>query len=295
MPTFLVPRHVSAHRISAIALYRALLQQSRAAPLPTKSQNELQNIIRNRFKQTIHLHSYRRLRLAFQAGYEAIDHLDAAAAGDESSAEYLTSLLDRAPAKVKSTPPPNPLPKGKRKSKETKPPQSDEHNTAAPKPESELFSRPHPLSQLSGRRHVPVLFSANRVPVLRFKKPQPENLSGFIKNRIEQRQRRHDRRITLGQEAEFARYEDLWDSITADQLGEKKNDNEPSWAQAIEDSIRQTQAYINMEGANNAAMAEKMQGTVDREREAFERERAERRAENRRVREERRRAEGAAG
>ena len=78
MPSFLVPRHVSAHRISAIALYRALLHQSRAVPLPAQSQKELQNVVRNRCKQSIHLHSYQRLKLAFQEGYEALDHLDAA-------------------------------------------------------------------------------------------------------------------------------------------------------------------------------------------------------------------------
>jgi len=115
MPPFLVPRHVSAHRISAIALYRTLLRQSRAAPLPVESKTQLQNVVRNRCKQTIHLHSYQRLRLAFQAGYEAIEHLDASVAGDEKSTSYIAELISKAPDKVKAAPPKPTLPKSRKK------------------------------------------------------------------------------------------------------------------------------------------------------------------------------------
>ena len=279
MPSFLVPRHVSAHRISAIALYRALLHQSRAVPLPAQSQKELQNVVRNRCKQSIHLHSYQRLKLAFQAGYEALDHLDAAVAGDEQSTSYIAELLAKAPTKVKADPPAPILPK--RKSKEKK--EIDistamARSSPAAKPSTtELFSRPHPLSQLSGKRRVPVLFSANSIPILRIKKPQPESLSGFIRHRIEQRQRRHDRKHWLMEQIQFARYEDLWDEIVEREVGVRDDDGrELTWAEEFEVAKNQVDWLIRLEGKNNVAMAAKMQGIVDRETEMFERERAER-------------------
>jgi hypothetical protein len=281
MPSFLVPRHVSAHRISAIALYRALLHQSRAVPLPTQSQKELQNVVRNRCKQSIHLHSYQRLKLAFQAGYEALDHLDAAVAGDEKSTSYIAKLLAKAPAKVKADPPAPLL--SKRKSKENKRDSSTATASSSPVEKSsttELLSRPHPLSQLSGKRHIPVLFSANSIPILRIKKPQPENLSGFIQHRITQRQRRHDRRHWLTEQIQFAQYEDLWDELLEREVGvggAEEAGEEPTWAEEFENAKIEVDHLIRQEARKNVAMAAKMQGIVDRETEMFERERRERR------------------
>lgn len=277
MPSFLVPRHVSAHRISAIALYRALLQQSRAVPLPTESRTKLQNIVRNRCKQTIHLHSYQRLRLAFQAGYEALEHLDASVAGDQKSTSYIAELIGRAPAKVKAQPPRRPVLEKGRRNRNTDKSSEDVAAPPAFKPSTELLSRPHPLRELSGKRHVPVLFSASKIPVLRIKKPQPPNLSGFIKHRIQQRQRRHDRRHWLEEQVEFAQYEDLWDEILEKEIGaetRRVRRMEPTWAEEFQIAKNEVEFKIRDEGRKNAAMAVKMQEIVDRERAMFEKERA---------------------
>jgi hypothetical protein len=279
MPPFLVPRHVSAHRTSAIALYRALLQQTRAVPLPPQSQQELQNIVRNRCKQAIHLHSYQRLKLAFQAGYEAIDHLDAAVAGDEESTRFIAGVLARAPAGVKADPVVALPLKSKMRGSKSEGTTATTSLAQALKPSSELLSRPHPLPQLSGKRHIPVLFNANHIPILRIKKPQPENLSGFIKHRIKQRQRRHDRRHWLVEQIEFAQYEDLWDDIVERETGfgdRSGQQDEPTWAEEFEISKAEVDQAIWGEGKKNADMAARMQGVVDRERKAFEKERMQR-------------------
>ena len=54
----------------AIALFRALLSQSRAAPLSETERDGLQHLIRNKFRYNMYLTSWRLLRLAFTAGYE---------------------------------------------------------------------------------------------------------------------------------------------------------------------------------------------------------------------------------
>lgn len=205
MPDLRIPIRNGPHRIAAIALYRALLTLCRTVPFGKVQRDELQNIVRNRFKQARHSHSTRRLRISFQAGYEAIDHLDAAVAGNEGSQQYISELLEQAPAKIKLSPA---LSQPTTKAKDTEDEEAAEDNEAVNQPRISLFDRPLPLEKLSGKRHIPVLFNANHIPVLRIKKPQPASLSRFIRQRIEQRQDRHDRRWRLHAEKELAAWED---------------------------------------------------------------------------------------
>ncbi|KAK3725080.1 hypothetical protein LTR37_000591 [Vermiconidia calcicola] len=278
-PIHLIPRRSGAHRIAAIALYRALLTQSRAAPFADNQRNELQNLVRNRFRQSQHVHSIRRLKVSFEAGYEGLDCLDAAVAGHEESIGYLAQLLEKAPLKAKAAPP---SPKKVVKV---------EKNDGPTTPKLSVFDRPLPLSQLSGKRHVPVLFSANHIPVLRLKKPQPESLSRKIRQRIERRQKWHDQRHRLEDEREIARREDEWDTLVAEQheieksnvsVGEtmRGGSPEPKWTDAVDEGLEEVQGKLREERERNRAVAEKMQAVVDRERELFEKERQERKEVN---------------
>lgn len=332
MPFFQLPRNVSAHRLAASSLYRALLHQCRSTQLPAPlavHKDELQNIVRNRFKQTQYSHSYRRLKLAFQAGYEAVDHLDAAVAGDGRSAEVLLDLVQRAPAKVKAKPMLSGRSKQLGSERITHTGNVGEISSADRAQESalehELTSRPRPLPALSGHRRVPVLYSANRIPVLRFKKPQPHALSRYVQSRIDQRQKRFDRRDWLFEQQGLARAEDEWDELVfsnstssgsgfgtkdgpgAMSLGQamkaapppppasgKNADREPRWTEEYNVALKVVEDAVEEEGRKNMEMARRMQDLVDREREAFEREREERRKVAREGRKERRRERRAA-
>ncbi len=256
MPLF-IPRFRSGeHRIAAIALYRALLSQCRALPLATQQVGELQNIIRNRVKQARRSQSTRLLRVSFEAGYQALDHLDAANAGDEASTTYIRDILDRAPPKLKLPPPV--------KQQALRP-----RNSGDVEDKPSILDRPLPLFELTGKRHVPVLFNANRIPVLRIKKPQPANLSGYIYNRIEQRQKRQDRRWELDAEKTIAAHEDEWDALVNKQQvqGEKIR-----WVDAVQMAAVEVQASLDLEKDKNRRMAERMQIVVDRERQLLEEE-----------------------
>ena len=286
MPTFLLPRQSTAHRIAAIALFRALLTQCRAAPFTQEQRDEFQNVVRNRFKQSQHVHSIRHLRVSFQAGYEAIDYLDAAVNGSEEAANYLSSLLERAPAKVKEAPQAKPTLASMVKVEGI----PEESEPGDRKERISLFDRPLPLEKLTGRRHVPVLFNANHIPVLRLKKPQPASLSRFLRQRIEQRQARHNLRFRLYEELQTAYREDEWDELVGEDviegpsqslaramLGTRVDSNEESqWTDAVEQAIREVHGKLNEERVKNKDMAEKMQAVVDCETELFEKERAER-------------------
>lgn len=279
MPNLRVPSQSGAHRIAAIALYRALLTQCRAVPLESAQREELQNIVRNRFKQARHSHSTQRLKISFEAGYEAIDHLDASVAGNEESTRYVSELLQRAPAKTRLPPPPS-----HELLKALKRVHAANEAREPAQPKISILDRPRPLEQLSGRRHVPVLFNANHIPVLRIKKPQPLSLSRFIRQRVLQRQNRHDRRWRLSSEKELAKHEDEWDRLVANEVraiesrrlmqsgagsSAMSKAHEPTWSSAISTAAREVQQQIDGEREKNGAMAEKMQAIVDKEKELY--------------------------
>ncbi|CAK3953622.1 Hypothetical predicted protein [Lecanosticta acicola] len=277
MPSPLAPHKSGVHRVAAIALFRALLQQCRAVKLPDQTKDDLQNVIRNRFKSQRHVTSHRQLKINFAAGYEAIDHLDAAVAGNEESQGYLISLLATAPESAKRTP------RNKAWEKKERDDKRKERMRAAREERErnklDLFSRPLPLEKLSGqRRKVPVLFGANHIPVLRLKKPQPQNLSAFLLSRINQRQRRHDRRLELIEALKIAKQENYWDmhvynicgvesrrsSIETDD-GPAKSAGEPRWTDTIVEGLIEVNDALDREKDKNRVMAEKMQRVVDRE------------------------------
>ncbi|KXS98056.1 hypothetical protein AC578_8772 [Pseudocercospora eumusae] len=104
MPTFVVPHRSGAHRVAAIALYRSLLTQCKRIPLPAVHGEELYNLVKNRFRTFRHNTSHRQLKVAFEAGYAAVDYLDAAITGDAKAKDYMLALLKRAPRNAKIDP-----------------------------------------------------------------------------------------------------------------------------------------------------------------------------------------------
>ncbi|KAI7533916.1 hypothetical protein KC331_g12832 [Hortaea werneckii] len=124
------------------------------------------------------------------------------------------------------------------------------------------------------------------MPVLRFKKPQPENLSGYIAHRARKTQRRHNTRHRIEDELEIAKAEDEWDRIIAPHLSVKpqqhgqthrklkKIDAEPRWDEAVRLAKREISDKLGAEKERNREMRDKMQEIIDRESELREKEKA---------------------
>ncbi|KAH0402123.1 hypothetical protein KCU89_g3468, partial [Aureobasidium melanogenum] len=246
-------------------LYRALLTKCRAAPSPLRP-STLQAVVKNSFAKNRHVTSQNVLRNAFAGGYEALDHLNAAIAGDKASISHLKSLLSRLPARLKTTVPRKPA------------------SVPEPKPAAvqgtALSLRPRPAFSLPSRRRIPVLVSANKIPILRFTKPQPAALSHYLKSRLVDRQKRQDRKMALEAQMEIARGEDDWDRIllaqgVADEGGSVKR-GKVLWTKEVYESLGYTMNAIEAEGTKNRVMAEKMVAIVDKEKELAEVERKER-------------------
>ncbi|TKA28677.1 hypothetical protein B0A50_03004 [Salinomyces thailandicus] len=284
-----LPRNILAHRLAAQSLYRAILSQVRclpSAPTTTTSApstqpdpHALQNLVRTRFKQTVHDHSPHRLRLAFTAGYQALDHLDAAVAGSTTSQTYLADLLSRVPEHTKTHSPPSVPPRHLRRER-AKAARAAQRAQNPPRAAIPLSARPLPLQKLTGRRHVPVLYSAQRIPVLRFTKPQPPALSGYLAHRIRRRQRKRDQLGRLEAELEVAGWEDEWDRI----LGMKGGgEGDESWKGVVARARGQVGGWLAREREASRKWGAMMQEVVDREREAREKEKGEKYAERKRA------------
>lgn len=131
-----------------------------------------------------------------------------------------------------------------------------------------ILNRPQPVS---GRRKVPVLVSARGVPFLRIKKPQPKNLSGVIRNKLEKRWHRIEVRERLQADLLFAKDEDFWDRMT-----NTKDDG--TWAEEPKLALDDICEKIRDSDRKNRELAESMWKVVLREREALVEEEKERQA-----------------
>lgn len=121
-----------------------------------------------------------------------------------------------------------------------------------------IFLRPRLC--VSGKRRIPVLVNARGVPFLRIKKPQPRNLSGVIRNKLERRWHRIEVRDRLQSELRFAMDEDVWDDLT--------NAAETcTWVEALNTSLNDVEAKIQESDRINQERSEKLWNIVLQEQE----------------------------
>lgn len=127
------------------------------------------------------------------------------------------------------------------------------------------FARPFP--KLSGRRHVPVLVNANRVPFLRIKKPQPPFLSRIIRDTVETRERRLTREETLSKEAPIAEDEDEWDQILNQRFGLDSRDSlEQPWKHEVKQAFDENHKLQVAAIQKRADIAAKMYAIAEQEK-----------------------------
>lgn len=124
-----------------------------------------------------------------------------------------------------------------------------------------------PFHNLSGRRHVPTLVNANRVPFLRLKKPQSLFLSRIIRDTVKTREHRIKRGIVLAHELPIAEDEDEWDQILHEQIGLHLRDpSERRWKyeakKAFEENYKSQVEAIQ----KRARVSAEMYDIVERER-----------------------------
>ncbi|KAL1958618.1 hypothetical protein VTO42DRAFT_4215 [Malbranchea cinnamomea] len=266
MPRYLAPALSGVHRLACLSLYRALLAQCSRPWLSSEQARDTRLLIRRRFRNDKLLLSPSKITGSLNAGYEALDLLDACSQGDKYSISRFNALL------AQTRPLLNRLSRGQSSNEKTpnKEPVEPARETSKQqyKPEP-ILSRPRP--HVSGIRHVPRLVNARGIPFLRIKKPQPEVLSRTIRGKLVTRWKRIERRQRLEEELVVAQEEDMWDELT----GQAER---ATFESTVKASLDEVNELIIKSDIDNQKLAKKMWEIVLKERELAEKEQAEREA-----------------
>ncbi|KAK3062886.1 hypothetical protein LTS18_003174 [Coniosporium uncinatum] len=303
MPRVYVPKKLGLHREASIALYRALLTQTSLLPPtaaaaaaaaaasttspepPTDARPALTNLIRNRYRANRHLVSPRLNKLAFLAGYAALDTLDAAVAGDAAATARLLDIAGRAPRSLTAESPTAKQARARRLVVDAKK-QADAARKFPPREDALLGSRPRPARDVKGRRHIPHMVNANGVPFLRFKRPQPENLTRLLRSKMESKFKRVEREQELeGYWVPLAEGEDGWDEVlkrccgplpaTRWKQGEGEGEaaRETKWVDVYKQALWDVRRAVKETERGNRELARKMTDLVGREQVLADKER----------------------
>ncbi|GAB7338626.1 hypothetical protein MBLNU457_5360t2 [Dothideomycetes sp. NU457] len=177
------------------------------------------------------------------------------------------------------------------------PPRPPKHTTPAssllsvpnpfPNPGSFLTAPALPVSAFkNGKRRIPYLVSANKIPMIRFRKPQPPALSAYISNRNRTRQKRTNRLHACEDAVAVAEREDEWDFILAEQgarerdgFGNGDGQGEERFVEAAQMAFDEVSGLINRDAIRLREVGERMWAFVQREKGLAARERAERKKE----------------
>ncbi|KAK1675296.1 hypothetical protein BDP55DRAFT_729062 [Colletotrichum godetiae] len=231
MPSQFVPAQNSRHRIAAIALYRALVREARAVPLPNDVlrqgvENPLPRFVKKGFKRNQTEASYRLVLAALSKGYKFLNLFKSAQTpSSKEYSEILTYLREKSLRDARSeagkSPPPSP------KLERPKPKWPPLLKRISPLDEPPVYiseRHPVPRENLSGIRHVPnIAVTAHGVVFMRQGKPQHRSVCDYVqkKNKYKIKNMNH-LLASMRDEQQFAREEDQWDGHLHSEIKSQK-------------------------------------------------------------------------
>lgn len=208
----------------------------------------------------------------YYAGYHALDLLDASVAGDEAATEEVKDLLRRTPSHLQQAPKPRLSKEEAKRALQQEQGHDPKSLECLPPGRKMLDVRPRP--EVVGKRHVPVFAIGQRLPFLRFSKPQPANLSRVLRQKTEQRISRLVHMQNLqGFHIPLAQMEDDWDELIREAGGRPADDeSEPYWADAAHE-LSQSIAKDSLGAIEKAkVLAKRMLDIVEQEKKLAEEE-----------------------
>ncbi|KAK2059019.1 hypothetical protein LY76DRAFT_38990 [Colletotrichum caudatum] len=220
MPSQFVPARSSRHRVACIALYRALIREARAIPLPDHvlrkgTQNPIPRLVKKAFVRNRTETSYRIVFSALGTGYNFLNLFKAAQTPDSKEhSQIIAHLREKKLRDAKSEagkpPPPPPRPE-----KPKWPPLLQKVSKDGEPPVYVSPRFPVPRENLTGARRVPyVSVTAEGIAFLQQKKPQDRSVSRYIRQKTRIRMRAMDLMLTSAREdMPWAAQEDRWEEI----------------------------------------------------------------------------------
>lgn len=199
--------------------------------------------------------------------------------GDKDAYSYIDQLIDslnRKPPRTSSALKPN-----ERRDIATPRRQHEEPSSETNPASRSILARPYPV--LSGLRTVPRLISANGVPFLRYKKPQPPALSRVINDRIRAFEHRLDRKYEYQHQVQVGKLEDAWYRLLSRYCElDRGVDPGPSWSKAPSEALDDVMRVIRRHAERTQTMAMDMYRVMEKERALAEKEKLARRDERHR-------------
>ncbi|OQE24601.1 hypothetical protein PENSTE_c007G05657 [Penicillium steckii] len=258
------PKLSGVHRFACLSLYRALLRQCSPSASDPSWLGETRILVKQRFRKYRRLDSPTQIAHSLKAGYHTLNLLSSASSGNGRDANRLSDILEQTKAakaecavqqrKLKDLCAPQPLSAKRARKQESI---RFEEKTRHRHPDTpSILARP---KTVKGIRKVPFLVNARGLPFLRIKKPQPRNVSGVIRNKLERRWKRILRRDRLTIDILFAEDEDTWDKLTNAQ-------ESTTWSRHYKLAIDEVNDQIRESDENAAELAQKMWNIVLKER-----------------------------
>ncbi|KAI9151969.1 hypothetical protein HJFPF1_09187 [Paramyrothecium foliicola] len=228
-PSRFIASRSSRHRTAALALYRSLLRSAKQIPIPDGAQqgppsaHPVTQVVRKRFAKNRTYTSFRLIFAGMTAGYKFLGLFSKAQSPGSAEHQQVLSYLETRPWSSQPT---------RSSSDRSKSPGQIDH---APRPRIPLLTKiskpgqqpvytpsnpPRPKEALTGERSIPRLGStADGLPFLRAKKPQPAGMTQPMLRRIRtQKQYILNLKAAETEEVPIALLEDEWDYLVEEEL-----------------------------------------------------------------------------
>ncbi|KAI4245477.1 MAG: hypothetical protein L6R40_002538 [Gallowayella cf. fulva] len=251
------------HKFACLALFRALLRQSRQL-LPDNSANLLRKHVIADFRTYAKTRNQAVIRAALTTGYGVLEDLTIR---KSHVLRQIPKLSSQEKVVLRHSD------KGRASMKD------QDSRTVQPKSRPVDTGRrwPHPDAQPvllaglaqppSGRgRRIPSMVNANHIPILRFKKPQSPFLSHMIRQKNDEREKRIDRTQRLENLLPLAEDEDRWDAIVRRMTGFSSINDTTQWATATREALFHVKKLHNDSSKKRMHIAQRMFEIMQKEK-----------------------------
>ncbi|GKT59896.1 DNA repair protein [Colletotrichum tofieldiae] len=224
-PSQFIPARSSRHRVACIALYRALVREARAIPLPDDvlrkgTQNPIPRLVKKAFGRNRTETSYRIVFSALGTGYNFLNLFKAAQTpNSKEHSQIIAHLREKKLRDAKSEagkPPPRPP-----RPEKPKWPPLLQRTSKDDEPPTYISPRfPVPRENLTGARRVPhVAITAEGIAFLRQKKLQDHSVALYVQQKTRIKRRTMDLLLSsMREDMPWAADEDRWEEIVKKEM-----------------------------------------------------------------------------
>ncbi|KAK2012147.1 hypothetical protein LZ32DRAFT_605823 [Colletotrichum eremochloae] len=246
-PSQFIPARSSRHRVACIALYRALIREARAIPLPDDvlrkgTQNPIPRLVKKGFRRNRTETSYRIVFSALGTGYNFLNLFKAAQNPDSKEHSQIIAHLREKKLRDAKSEAGKPPPRPSRPDKPKWPPLLQKVSKEGEPPAYISPRFPVPRENLTGARRVPyVVVTSEGIAFLRQKKPQDHSVALYVQRKTRIKRRAMELMLeSTREDMPWAAQEDRWEELLKREMIAARRRGEERKAP---DLLRQDESY----------------------------------------------------